>query len=53
MVVGKDWIDGVFVDLEGIGYVCGVFVVLVCVVDVFYCCDCFWFVVYIDSFVCG
>lgn len=30
--VGKDWLDGVFADLEGIGYACGAAVVPACAV---------------------
>lgn len=31
--VGKDWLDGVFADLEGIGYACRAVVVPACAVD--------------------
>lgn len=31
--VGKDWLDGVLADLEGVGYACGAAVVPACAVD--------------------
>jgi DNA (cytosine-5)-methyltransferase 1 len=31
--VGKDWLDGVFTDLEGVGYACGATVVPACAVN--------------------
>ncbi|WP_312237356.1 DNA cytosine methyltransferase [Stenotrophomonas sp.] len=42
--VGKDWIDGVFSDLEGIGYACGASVVPACAVDAPHRRDRLWFV---------
>lgn len=42
--VGKDWLDGVFVDLEGIGYSCGAVVVPACAVDAPHRRDRLWFV---------
>lgn len=42
--VGKDWIDGVFADLEGIGYTCGASVVPACAVDAPHRRDRLWFV---------
>lgn len=42
--VGKDWIDGVFTDLEGIGYACGATVVPACAVDAPHRRDRLWFV---------
>jgi DNA (cytosine-5)-methyltransferase 1 len=42
--VGKDWLDGVFADLEGIGYTCGAAVVPACAVDAPHRRDRLWFV---------
>jgi DNA (cytosine-5)-methyltransferase 1 len=42
--VGKDWLDGVFTDLEGIGYACGAAVVPACAVDAPHRRDRLWFV---------
>ena len=42
--IGKDWIDGVFADLEGIGYACGAVVVPACAVDAPHRRDRAWFV---------
>lgn len=42
--VGKDWLDGVCVDLEGIGYTCGAAVVPACAVDAPHRRDRLWFV---------
>lgn len=42
--VGKDWLDGVCVDLEGIGYACGAVVVPACAVDAPHRRDRLWFV---------
>jgi DNA (cytosine-5)-methyltransferase 1 len=42
--VGKDWLDGVFADLEGIGYACGAAVVPACAVDAPHRRDRLWFV---------
>ncbi|MBY3333766.1 DNA cytosine methyltransferase [Rhizobium laguerreae] len=42
--VGKDWLDGVFVDLESIGYACGAAVVPACAVDAPHRRDRLWFV---------
>lgn len=50
--VGKDWIDGVFADLEGIGYACGASVVPACAVDAPHRRDRLWFVAHTDSFAC-
>ena len=42
--VGKDWLDGVSSDLEGIGYACGAVVVPACAVDAPHRRDRLWFV---------
>jgi len=42
--VGKDWLDGVFADLESIGYACGATVVPACAVDAPHRRDRLWFV---------
>lgn len=42
--VGKNWLDGVFADLEGIGYACGAVVVPACAVDAPHRRDRLWFV---------
>jgi DNA (cytosine-5)-methyltransferase 1 len=42
--VGKNWLDGVFSDLEGIGYACGAAVVPACAVDAPHRRDRLWFV---------
>jgi len=42
--VGKDWLDGVFADLEGIDYACGAAVVPACAVDAPHRRDRLWFV---------
>lgn len=47
--VGKDWIDGVFTDLEGIGYACGASVVPACAVDAPHRRDRLWFVAHADG----
>jgi DNA (cytosine-5)-methyltransferase 1 len=46
--VGKDWLDGVFTDLEGIGYACGAAVVPACAVDAPHRRDRLWFVAHAD-----
>ena len=46
--VGKDWLDGVFADLEGIGYACGASVVPACAVDAPHQRDRLWFVAHDD-----
>lgn len=42
--VGKNWLDGVFADLEGIGYTCGAVIVPACAVDAPHRRDRLWFV---------
>lgn len=42
--VGKDWLDGVCADLEGVGYACGATVVPACAVDAPHRRDRLWFV---------
>lgn len=42
--VGKDWLDGVFADLEGLGYACGAAVIPACAVDAPHRRDRLWFV---------
>ena len=42
--VGKDWLDGVYADLEAIGYACGASVVPACAVDAPHRRDRLWFV---------
>jgi DNA (cytosine-5)-methyltransferase 1 len=42
--VGKDWLDGVSTDLEGIGYACGAVVVPACAVNAPHRRDRLWFV---------
>lgn len=46
--VGKDWLDGVFADLEGIDYACGAAVVPACAVDAPHRRDRLWFVAHAD-----
>lgn len=46
--VGKNWLDGVFADLEGIGYACGAAVVPACAVDAPHRRDRLWFVAHAD-----
>lgn len=47
--VGKDWLDGVFADLEGIDYACGAAVVPACAVDAPHRRDRLWFVAHARS----
>ena len=47
--VGKDWLDGVSTDLEGIGYACGAVVVPACAVDAPHRRDRLWFVAHSTS----
>jgi len=47
--VGKNWLDGVFADLEGIGYACGAAVVPACAVDAPHRRDRLWFVAHTDD----
>lgn len=47
--IGKDWIDGVFTDLEGIGYACGASVVPACAVDAPHRRDRLWFVAHANN----
>ncbi|TXH55151.1 MAG: DNA cytosine methyltransferase, partial [Desulfurellales bacterium] len=47
--VGKDWLDGVFADLEGIGYACGAAVVPACAVDAPHRRDRLWFVAHANE----
>jgi DNA (cytosine-5)-methyltransferase 1 len=47
--VGKNWLDGVFDDLEGIGYACGAAVVPACAVDAPHRRDRLWFVAHTDD----
>lgn len=47
--IGKDWLDGVCSDLEGIGYACGAVVVPACAVDAPHRRDRLWFVGNTDS----
>ncbi|WP_199091596.1 DNA cytosine methyltransferase [Bosea sp. ASV33] len=47
--VGKDWLDGVHSDLEGIGYACGASVVPACAVNAPHRRDRLWFVADRDS----
>ena len=42
--VGQDWLDGVFVDMEDIGYACGAAVIPACSVDAPHRRDRLWFV---------
>lgn len=42
--VGKHWLDGVYSDLEGIGYACGAAVVPACAIDAPHRRDRLWFV---------
>jgi DNA (cytosine-5)-methyltransferase 1 len=42
--VGKDWLDGVFADMEGVGYACGAVVVPACAADAPHRRDRLWFV---------
>ena len=46
--VGKDWLDGVCADLEGVGYACGATVVPACAVDAPHRRDRLWFVAHTD-----
>lgn len=46
--VGKDWLDGVFDDMEGIGYACGAVVVPACAVDAPHRRDRLWFVAHAE-----
>jgi len=50
--VGKDWLDGVCSDLEGIGYACGAAVVPACAVDAPHRRDRLWFVADSESAGC-
>ena len=45
--VGKNWLDGVFSDLEGIGYACGAVVVPACAVNAPHRRDRLWFVAHV------
>lgn len=47
--VGKDWLDGVHSDLEGIGYACGASVVPACAVDAPHRRERVWFVADSDA----
>ena len=47
--VGKDWLDGVCADLEGVGYACGATVVPACAVDAPHRRDRLWFVANADA----
>jgi DNA (cytosine-5)-methyltransferase 1 len=47
--VGKSWLDGVFVDLEGAGYSCEAAVLPACAVDAPHRRDRLWFVADADS----
>lgn len=47
--VGKDWLDGVFADLESIGYTCGAAVVPAAAVDAPHRRDRLWFVADADN----
>lgn len=47
--VGKDWLDGVFADLEGIGYACGAAVIPACALDAPHQRDRLWFVAHDDQ----
>lgn len=47
--VGKDWLDGVHSDLEGIDYACGAAVVPACAVDAPHRRDRLWFVAHADA----
>ena len=47
--VGKDWLDGVFADLEGVGYACGATVVPACAVNAPHRRDRLWFVAHSDD----
>lgn len=51
--VGKNWLDGVHSDLEGIGYACGASVVPACAVDAPHRRDRLWFVADSSSGRCG
>jgi DNA (cytosine-5)-methyltransferase 1 len=46
--VGKNWLDGVFADLEGIGYACGASIVPACSVNAPHGRDRLWFVAHAD-----
>lgn len=46
--VGKNWLDGVFADLESFGYACGAAVVPACAVDAPHRRDRLWFVAHTD-----
>lgn len=47
--VGKDWLDGVFADLEGIGYAAGAAIVPACAVNAPHRRDRLWFVAHADG----
>jgi len=47
--VGKNWLDGVFADLEGIGYAAGATVVPACAVNAPHRRDRLWFVAHADN----
>lgn len=47
--IGKDWLDGVCVDLEGEGYACGPVVLPACAVDAPHRRDRLWFVAMADA----
>lgn len=47
--VGKDWLDGVFADLEGVDYACGAAVVPACAVDAPHRRDRIWIVAHAGS----
>lgn len=47
--VGKDWLDGIAADLEGIDYACGAVVVPACAVDAPHRRDRLWFVAHTDG----
>lgn len=51
--VGKDWLDGIAADLEGIGYACGAVVVPAAAVDAPHRRDRLWFVAHADRLACG
>ncbi|MES2530445.1 MAG: DNA cytosine methyltransferase [Pseudomonadota bacterium] len=47
--VGKNWLDGVFFDMESIGYACGAVVIPACAVDAPHQRDRLWFVAHDDQ----
>ena len=51
--VGKNWLDGIAADLEGIGYACGAVVVPAAAVDAPHRRDRLWFVAHADRLACG